>query len=237
MPTSRVQPDDPLTDADEPVAPDLDDAPAAVADEQVLDNPGNEDAGCVARTLAGDANAFEQLVHKYQRQAVVVSYRLLGNHDDARDVTQDAFVKAFRSLGTLERPAAFGGWLMRIVTNLSLNFRRGRKLRMAQPIDGAMADQLGSPTAPDRPMRGHGSDSLAQNGDPQRAAEGRELGEALQAAMLRLPEKQRQALLLFTIQELPQKEVADTLGCSVEAVKWHVFQGRKKLRELLKNTM
>ena len=256
LPTSRVQPEEPLTDADDPVAPSGDAAPeeldladdssdpsedvktdSADGSEVVADAPGADDAGCVEQTLAGDAAAFERLVVKYQRQAVVVSYRLLGNHDDARDVTQDAFIKAFRSLATLERPAAFGGWLMRIVTNLSLNFRRGRRLRIAQSIDGAMADQLGSPTAPDRPMRGHGSDSLAQNGDPQRAAEGRELGDALQAAMLRLPEKQRQALLLFTIQEMPQKEVAETLGCSVEAVKWHVFQGRKKLRELLKGTM
>ena len=191
----------------------------------------------MAEVLAGDAGGFERLVRKYQRQAVVVSYRLLGNHDDARDVTQDAFVKAYRSLDTLERPAAFGGWLMRIVTNLSLNYRRGRRLRIAQPIDGAVADQLGSPSAADRPMRGHGPDSLAQSGDPQRAAEGRELGEALQAALNQLPEKQRQALILFTIQELPQKDVAEALGCSVEAVKWHVFQGRKKLRELLKDAM
>jgi RNA polymerase sigma-70 factor (ECF subfamily) len=191
----------------------------------------------VAEVLAGDRDGFERLVRKYQRQALVVSYRLLGNHEDARDVIQDAFVKAFRSLDTLERPAAFGGWLMRIVTNLSLNFRRGRRLRIAQPIEGAVADQLGSPSAAEKPMRGHGSDSLAQSGSPERAAQGKELGESLQAALDQLPEKQKQALILFTIQELPQKDVAETLGCSVEAVKWHVFQGRKKLRELLKDMM
>lgn len=201
------------------------------------ENPGLEDARWVAEVLQGRQAGFEKLVRKYQRQALVVSYRLLGNHDDARDIAQDAFLKAYRSLDTLERPAAFGGWLMRIVTNLSLNYRRGRRLRMAQPIEGAMADQLGSPHAADRPMRGHGSDSLAQSGSPERAVEGRELGDALQAALNQLPEKQRQALILFTMQEMPQKEVAETLGCSVEAVKWHVFQGRKKLRELLKDTM
>ena len=210
---------------------------ATVDSDEPTDNPGLEDARWVAEVLAGETNSFEKLVRKYQKQAVVVSFRLLGNHDDARDVTQDAFVKAFRSLDTLERPAAFGGWLMRIVTNLSLNFRRGRRLRIAQSIEGAVGETLGSPGAVERPMRGHGPDSLAQSGDPQRAAEGRELGEALQAALNQLPEKQRQALVLFTIQELPQKDVAEALGCSVEAVKWHVFQGRKKLRELLKDTM
>lgn len=248
MTPSRVQPDDPLPEAGEPVdrpaevlrAPLRARKPGATGHEsqrQDDENPGLEDAGWVRQVLNGDQAGFESLVRKYQRQALVVSYRLLGNYEDARDITQDAFVKAYRSLDTLERPAAFGGWLMRIVTNLSLNYRRGRRLRMAQPIEGAMADQLGSPGATDRPMRGHGSDSLAQSGSPARAVEGKELGEALQAALDQLPEKQRQALVLFTIQEMPQKEVAETLGCSVEAVKWHVFQGRKRLRELLKDTM
>ena len=243
LPTTRLKPPapapDPAPDAELPEDDAHDNAPedATHVSEPAEGNPGAEDAAWVAQSLAGDATAFERLVRKYQRQATVVSYRLLGNHDDARDVTQDALVKAFRSLDTLERPAAFGGWLMRIVSNLSLNYRRGRRLRLAQPLDGAVADGLGNPAAADRPMRGHGSDSLAQNGDPQHAAEGRELGDALRQALLQLPDKQREALVLFTIEELPQKEVAETLGCSVEAVKWHVFQGRKKLRELLKDTM
>lgn len=206
-----------------------------VDDASSQEDRGQEDALWVDECLSGDPRGFEKLVEKYQRQAVVVSYRLLGNHDDARDVSQDAFVKAFRSLDTLERPGAFGGWLMRIVTNLSLNYRRGRSLRMAQPLENAFAESPGGPG--EKPMRGHGSDSLAQSDDPQRAAEGRELGHALQEALAKLPEKQRQALMLFTIQEMPQKEVAETLDCSVEAVKWHVFQGRKRLRELLKDTM
>ena len=62
-----------------------------------------------------------------------------------------------------------------------------------------------------------------------------ELGKRLQQALLELPEKQRLAIVMFTVEQMPQKQVAETLGCSVEAVKWHVFQGRKKLRELLKD--
>jgi RNA polymerase sigma-70 factor (ECF subfamily) len=73
--------------------------------------------------------------------------------------------------------------------------------------------------------------------DPSRALEGRELGERLREALQLLPEKQRQAILLFTVEQLPQKEVAAILDCSVEAVKWHVFQGRKRLKELLKDVM
>ena len=79
------------------------------------------------------------------------------------------------------------------------------------------------------------SDWQAQDADPVHMMASGELGKRLQSALQELPEKQRLAIVMFTIEQMPQKQVADTLGCSVEAVKWHVFQGRKKLRELLKD--
>src|ERR1700720_2087129 len=84
-------------------------------------NPEPPDAILVGKALAGDRGAFDELIRRYQRQAVAVSYRLLGNTHDALEVSQDAFLKAFSSLATLQKPDAFGGWLMRIVSNLSLN--------------------------------------------------------------------------------------------------------------------
>src|SRR5229473_1105415 len=96
---------------------------------------GPSDGALVAQVLAGKRDAFDTLVGRYQRQAVAVSYRLLGNSHDALEVTQDAFLKAFTSLATLQKPEAFGGWLMRIVSNLSLNYRRGRKNRSQLPLD------------------------------------------------------------------------------------------------------
>jgi RNA polymerase sigma-70 factor (ECF subfamily) len=76
---------------------------------------------------------------------------------------------------------------------------------------------------------------MAQSGDPVRRLESREMGQKLQEALGQLPEKQRLAIVMFTIEEMPQKQVAEALECSVEAVKWHVFQGRKKLKEILKD--
>src|SRR5882724_12323423 len=96
------------------------------------------DGQLVERANDGDRKAFNELIVRYQRQAVAVSYRLLGNTQDALEVTQDAFLKAFTNLATLQKPEAFGGWLMRIVSNLSLNFRRGRKTRMQLPLDELM---------------------------------------------------------------------------------------------------
>src|SRR3954469_12781051 len=97
---------------------------------------GPSDGQLVGDVLAGNRKAFDELIRRYQRQAGAVSYRLLGNSQDSLEVTKDAFLKAFTSLDTLQKPEAFGGWLMRIVSNLSLNYRRSRKTRSSQlPLD------------------------------------------------------------------------------------------------------
>ena len=186
------------------------------------------DGDLVRQALAGQQRAFDELIKRYQRQAVAVSYRLLGNSHDALEVTQDAFLKGYSSLSTLQKPEAFGGWLMRIVSNLSLNFRRGRKNRTQLPL----GDLLGATDS--QATDAGGSEWMARSGDPVRTLESQEMGQKLQEALKQLPEKQRLAIIMFTVQEMPQKDVAEALGCSVEAVKWHVFQGRKRLKEMLK---
>ena len=191
------------------------------------------DGTLVEQVLGGRRRAFDELVRRYQRQAAAVSYRLLGNSHDAMEVTQDAFVKAFSSLATLQKPEAFGGWLMRIVSNLSLNYRRSRKTRQQLPLD----DLLGPTDAAQQAAAatGGGSDWMTQSGDPVHLLESEEMGRKLKQALEQLPEKQRLAIIMFTIEEMPQKQVAEALNCSVEAVKWHVFQGRKRLKEILRD--
>ena len=191
---------------------------------------GPSDGQLVTQTLSGDRKAFDELIRRYQRQAVAVSYRLLGNSHDSLEVTQDAFLKAFTSLATLQKPEAFGGWLMRIVSNLSLNFRRSRKTRSQLPL----GDILGPTGAEQTDVTGGTSEWMARSGDPVRRMESEEMGRRLHDALNQLPEKQRLAIVMFTIDQMPQKDVAEALNCSVEAVKWHVFQGRKKLKEMLK---
>ena|SRR5687768_12106800 len=192
--------------------------------------PGSSDGQLVAQTLAGQRKAFDELIRRYQRQAVAVSYRLLGNSQDSLEVTQDAFLKAFTSLATLNKPEAFGGWLMRIVSNLSLNYRRSRKTRSQLPLDDLLGPMHGEQTE----TSGAGSEWMSGPDDPVRRLESQEMGQRLKKALEQLPEKQRLAIIMFTIDEMPQKDVAEALQCSVEAVKWHVFQGRKKLKEMLK---
>src|SRR5213592_876546 len=199
--------------------------PQAKQPTRDADDASPTDGQLVGRANDGDRKAFDELIVRYQRQAVAVSYRLLGNSSDSLEVTQDAFLKAFTSLETLQKPEAFGGWLMRIVSNLSLNYRRSRKTRSAVPLAEVLGPQAGEQTE----AHGGGSEWMASSADPVRGLEGKELGVKLKEALAQLPEKQRQAIILFTIEQMPQKEVAEQLKCSVEAVKWHVFQGRKKL--------
>jgi len=209
------------------------DAQASDDHPDVTPPAGSADIQLVQAAQAGDRNAFDQLIRKYQRQAVAVSYKLLGNTNDALEVTQDAFLKAYTSLKTLEKPGAFGGWLMRIVSNLSLNYRRSRTTRKSVPLADVLEPQGGGTTE----SHGGGSEWMASSADPVRGLEGKELGAKLKEALAQLPEKQRLAIVMFTIDEMPQKQVAEALGCSVEAVKWHVFQGRKKLKEILKELL
>lgn len=183
------------------------------------------DGMLVRQVLQGDKRAFDELIVRYQKTAFAVSYRLLGKTDDAEEVVQDAFLKAYRSLDSLQKPEAFAGWLMRIVSNLSLNYRRGRKTRRVLPLDDAFGTDPTEGQVPEDRI------------DPRRVVEGHQLGQKLEQALDQLPEKQKLAILMFTIEGLPQKQVAEALQCSVEAVKWHVFQGRKRLRELLKDVL
>jgi RNA polymerase sigma-70 factor (ECF subfamily) len=190
-----------------------------------VDNPGPLDARAVTRALSGDLVAFDELVKRYQRRAVAVAYRLIGDSHDAWDVAQDAFVRAYRSLGTLQDRERFGPWLMRIVSNLSLNYRRSRKTAAAAPLDLSLEAAEGF-----RRATGEGSFTSPA---PDEGADAEDLAEAIRRAMLRLPEKQRMALTLFSVEGMSQKEVAEIMDCSIELVKWNVFQARKQLKKML----
>ena len=181
----------------------------------------------VRRAVEGDRDAFADLVRLYQRRAVSVAYRLLGNIEDAGDVSQEAFVRAYRNLSQLDDPSRFGAWLMRVVTNLSLNYRRARAGRSAASLEEEMvgAAEVRNPATGRRATVG---------AEDEQGALSQELSAAISEAVDQLPEKQRLSLILFSVEGMPQKEVAEILDCSIELVKWNVFQARRKLKEMLK---
>jgi RNA polymerase sigma-70 factor (ECF subfamily) len=188
--------------------------------------PSTSDGDLVRATIQGDRRAFDVLVRRHQRLASQVAFRLVGNSDDADEIAQEAFCRAFTKLKSLTQPQRFGGWLLRIVSNQALNFRRGRALRQTFRL----ADMGGS----EDPERAEVSlpDKRAQG--PDEVLAGREMADRIGEVLAGLPEKQRLSLVLFSMEKLPQKEIAEMLEISVEAVKWHVFAARKKLKQELK---
>jgi RNA polymerase sigma-70 factor (ECF subfamily) len=188
--------------------------------ERLATRPVPDDATLVQAAQRGEPGAFDQLVTRYQKRATGVSYRLLNNLHDALEVCQEAFIRAFRHLESLEDPRRFGPWLLRIVTNLSLNFRRSRGPRLSLE-DCVIEDGDRAERVADRPSAGE---------RPTSELDTSELQEQIQAGLAQLTNQQRAALVLFSMEQLPQKEVAEIMGCSVEAVKWHVFQARKKMK-------
>jgi RNA polymerase sigma-70 factor (ECF subfamily) len=179
----------------------------------------------VQATLAGQSQAFDMLIHAYQKQAVAVAYRLVGNLHDALEVVQESFLRAYRSLAGLQDPERFGTWLLRIVSNQSLNFRRARRSARRQSLDACILTRDGEELT--------GQEPAGPAPSPRAEASAGELEGALSEAIADLPKRQRLALVLFAVEGLPQKEVAEIMECSVEAVKWHVFAARKQLKDRL----
>ncbi len=196
-----------------------------LADGNSGDPPASDVGRLVQQARSGELGAFDILVGRYQRQATAVAYRLLNNLDDAMEVTQDAFLRAYDKLPLLTNAGQFGPWLMRIVSNLALNRRRARALRNAASIDAASGDDEGRELSL--------PDDSAES--PLEAASAKEMEAQIDKVLGDLPEMQRKALVMFSVAKMPQKDVAKMLGCSVEAVKWHVFTARKKLKDRLRD--
>jgi RNA polymerase sigma factor (sigma-70 family) len=169
----------------------------------------------VRDSQAGNRGSFDELVCIYQRRAMQVAVRILCSADEAAEAVQDGFVKAYLSIGKLKEPKRFEAWFFRIITNTALSRRRAAKDRMKKI---RMAECYGS----------------KNNFSPIEKESGRELRQEIKRAMLKLSKKQAQAIALFGIEDLPQDKVAEIMNCSAEAVRWHIFKARQKLKVLLK---
>ncbi len=172
-----------------------------------------DDAALVAAAQRGDTAAFDALVTRHRRSVYQVCYRFVPHHDDAADLTQDTFVRAWKALGRFRGQARFSTWIYRIAVNVSLN-RVSLKTPAAESADFDLVADSHTP-AP-----GH---ALAER---QRAA-------AVRRAVQSLPPRQREALILRTYHELSHQEVAEIVGTTVGAVKANVFHALANLRRRL----
>lgn len=179
------------------------------------------DEELVARATAGDLDSFNQLVGRWERPIYALAYRTLGREEDARDVVQEAFLRAFRGLKGFKGEAKFSSWLYRITLNLCRDWiRRERRTPIVQVPEGTdpidLADTQASPTE-----------------SVEELVSRRELSSAVAAAMAELPEEQRTAILLKEYHGLTFQEIADTLHCPLSTVKTRLYQGLSVLRRRL----
>jgi RNA polymerase sigma-70 factor, ECF subfamily len=195
------------------------------ADAQRQSVPGqDEEAALVLAAKGGDGDAFEILIKRYQRRILAIARRFTRIREDAEDVVQQSFQKAFVHLHKFEGKSSFSTWLTRIAINEALMLRRkGRGLRevLIEDLGGNEKSALGLEVADSR--RG-----------PESAFLQNERSRILSAAINKLTPKTRKAIELRILCELSTEEAALAMGLSVEAVKGRVFHGRRKLHQVLK---
>jgi RNA polymerase sigma-70 factor (ECF subfamily) len=184
-------------------------------DESRLDPPLSDmdDRRLVEACLGGAAEAFDVIVERHQRAVYQLCFRFVRRHEDAADLTQEVFLRAYRGLRRFRGDAAMATWLYRIGVNVCLNQASARK-RQETPLDEAP------------PLK-------AAAGDPASSLLKSEAGARVRAAVARLPRKQRATLILRAYQGLSHREIAATLGTTVGAVKANLFHALGNLRRLL----
>ena len=182
-----------------------------------------DDRELVQRTQDGDQDAYRVLVERYQGRIFAVAYGLLHNREDAREVTQEAFIKAFRNLSGFRRDSSFYTWLYRITVNLGIDFRRRayRNRETGNLDETRLSPDVSAPTSP-RPM-----------GNPGRSLERKELRERIRAAIDQLPDEQKTVIILREVEGFSYKEIAETMDCAEGTVMSRLFYARKKLQVLL----
>jgi RNA polymerase sigma-70 factor, ECF subfamily len=171
------------------------------------------------RAQRGDLHAFNELVLEYESLVYNVCYRILGQQQAAEDAAQDAFVSAWRNIGSF-RGETFRPWLLRIAANLCRDELRRRGRRPSSSLDFAL--EAGVPEPPDRDL------------PPEEVTLNAELRTRLQSALDQLPEEQRTAVVLCDVEGLDYTEIAVVMNTSLGTVKSRIARGRLKLRELLK---
>jgi RNA polymerase sigma-70 factor (ECF subfamily) len=177
-----------------------------------------EDRAWIEATLRGEKEAFAKLVAKHQKPLYVTLRRLARNHDDANDLLQEAFVRAYQHLKEFDRNRPFYPWLHRIAVNLAITFiqRRSRQTNFS----GLSTEEI-FPTAP-------------ETDNPDEKAERGEMLEALESAIERLPAEQKAVLLLRTREDMSYQELSEHLGIEIGTVMSRLARAREKLRAWLR---
>jgi len=185
-----------------------------------------EEAKIIRTVLDGNTNAFEDLVLEYQNQVYHITLKMTGNEEDAFDLSQETFLKAYRTLASFRGEAGFGSWLYRMASNICIDFLRKKKRRgniQTIPLDDDGEDK--------RPL-----EIPDLRYEPQNELEKRELSEKIRAELRGLPDEQRLILILRDVEGFSYQEISDILKIELGTVKSRIYRARALLARRLTET-
>jgi len=178
------------------------------------------DATAIARARTGDSDAFRSLVERHSRNVFRLAFRMTGNENDAEDIVQETFLKAYKQLNRYESRSSFGTWLFRIAANCSLDLIRSRKHRQeVAMVDDEERDTLAIVRSPAP--------------GPDRLAVSKEVGRRVTEAMAELSAQERTAFVLRHFEGLSIEQISSMLGVGGNAAKHSIFRAVQKLRRVL----
>ena len=197
------------------------------AAETGKENPGkpsqSEEMELVRRSKRGDLQAYDELVRRYRERIYATLYHMTSNHEDANDLAQDAFIKAFQAIKSFKGGSSFYTWVYRIAVNKTLNFLKQRKNRMGMSLNDLDYNAEHDPDLV----------ALISENTPRRDVNLAELQEKLNEAMLKLSEVHRLVVTLHDVQGLPHEEIAQIMDCNVGTVRSRLFYARQQLQGYL----
>lgn len=190
-------------------------------------NQRDVDAALVARVQRGDKRAFDLLVLKYQRKIMRLLSRMIRDPAEIEDVTQEAFIKAYRALPQFRGDSAFYTWLYRIAINTARNWQAANGRRpvtssIVETGDGETFDEI---------------DNLTDISTPESMLASRQIAETVNAAMQSLPEDLRTAILLREIEGMSYEDIAQSMGCPIGTVRSRIFRARETIASQLKSVL
>jgi RNA polymerase sigma-70 factor (ECF subfamily) len=177
----------------------------------------------VKRAQRGDLAAYDELVKRYQERIYATVYHMTSNHEDANDLAQDSFIKAFQALKSFKGGSSFYTWLYRIAVNKTINFLKQRKNRVHMSLNDLDFNTENNPDLV----------ALISDKTPRREAGLNELQEKLNAALLKLSEPHRVVVVLHDVQGMSHEEVAQVMECNIGTVRSRLFYARQQLQSLL----
>lgn len=198
-------------------------APVTEKLEKPTPNADIDDLTLVKRAQNEDMAAYDELIRRYQERVYATVYNMTSNHEDANDLTQEAFIKAYRALKTFKGDASFYTWVYRIAVNKTINFLKQRKARVQMSLNDLDFNVEHNPDLV----------ALISDKTPRREASLAELQKKLNAALQELSEPHRMVVTLHDIQGMPHEEIAKIMECNVGTVRSRLFYARQQLQSIL----